>query len=225
MGQINIQENTIIHGDSLTVLRQMEAESVDAIITDPPYGIDYRAHWTKSVVKNDNAPFIWFLYDAFRVLKTGNSGQGSLVCFTRWDVEQTFIDAMKLAGFQIRSEVVWDKVLHAAGDCKTQFAPAHENILFAIKGRFSFPGGRPKDVISFKKLTSTQMIHPTEKPVGLLTNLITSVTKPGDLILDPFAGSGSTLVAAKKTGRRFIGIELDDEYFEKAKRRVEEAIE
>lgn len=69
------------------------------------------------------------------------------------------------------------------------------------------------------------MIHPTEKPVGLLTNLITSVTKPGDLILDPFAGSGSTLVAAKKTGRRFIGIELDDEYFEKAKRRIEEAVE
>ena len=69
------------------------------------------------------------------------------------------------------------------------------------------------------------MIHPTEKPVGLIANLITSVTKPGDLILDPFAGSGSTLVAAKKTGRRFIGIELDDEYFEKAHRRIEEAVE
>ena len=69
------------------------------------------------------------------------------------------------------------------------------------------------------------MIHPTEKPVGLLASLITSVTKPGDLILDPFAGSGSTLVAAKKTGRRFIGIELDDKYFEKAQRRIEEAVE
>jgi len=69
------------------------------------------------------------------------------------------------------------------------------------------------------------MIHPTEKPVALLTSLITSVTKPGDLILDPFAGSGSTLVAAKKTGRRFIGVELNDEYFEKAQRRIEEAIE
>ena len=61
--------------------------------------------------------------------------------------------------------------------------------------------------------------------MGLLASLITSVTKPGDLILDPFAGSGSTLVAAKKTGRRFIGIELDDEYFEKAQRRIEEAVE
>jgi site-specific DNA-methyltransferase (adenine-specific) len=69
------------------------------------------------------------------------------------------------------------------------------------------------------------MVHPTEKPVGLLANLITSVTKPGDLILDPFAGSGSTLVAAKKTGRRFIGVELDDDFYQIAQRRIEEAVE
>ena len=72
---------------------------------------------------------------------------------------------------------------------------------------------------------SSKMVHPTEKPVGLLANLISSVTKPGDLILDPFAGSGSTLVAAKKTGRRFIGIELDDDYFVTAQRRIEEVRE
>lgn len=224
MGHINIQENTIIHGDSLTVLRQMEPESVDAIITDPPYGIDYHTRGTGASIKNDKSPFIWFLYDAFRVLKSGASGQGSLICFTRWDVEQTFIDAMKIAGFQVKSEVIWDKVLHGMGDCRAQFAPTHENIIFAVKGKFNFPGHRPNDVVSFKKLSSSQMIHPTEKPVGLLASLITSVTKPGDLIVDPFAGSGSTLVAAKKTGRRFIGIELDGEHFEKAQRRIKEAV-
>ena len=106
---ITIKENTIIHGDSLTVLRQMEPESVDAIITDPPYGINYVSQ-TGARIKNDQSPFIWFLYDAFRVLKSGESGRGSLICFTRWDVEQTFIDAMKLAGFTVKSEVIWDKV-------------------------------------------------------------------------------------------------------------------
>ena len=201
----------------------MEAGSVDAIITDPPYGINYVSQ-TRARIKNDKSPFIWFLYDAFRVLKSGESGRGSLVCFTRWDVQQTFIDAMKLAGFQVKSEVIWDKVFHGMGDTRAAFAPSHENIIFAVKGKFSFPGHRPKDVVSFMKLSSSQMVHPTEKPVGLLANLITSVTKPGDLILDPFAGSGSTLVAAKKTGRRFIGIELDDEHFEKAQRRIEEAV-
>ena len=206
---ITIKENTIIHGDSLAVLRQMEPESVDAIITDPPYGINYISQ-TGARIKNDQSPFIWFLYDAFRVLKSGESGRGSLICFTRWDVEQTFIDAMKLAGFTVKSEVIWDKVYHGMGDTKAAFAPAHENIVFAVKGKFSFPGHRPKDLVTYQKLGSAQMVHPTEKP--------------GDLILDPFAGSGSTLVAAKKTGRRFIGVELDDEYFATAQRRIEEAV-
>lgn len=222
---MDIKENTVIHGDSLTVLRQMEPESVDAIITDPPYGIDYHTKGTGASIKNDKAPFIWFLYDAFRVLKSGASGRGTLICFTRWDVEQTFIDAIQLAGFNVKSEVIWNKVLHGMGDCKAQFAPTHENIVFAVKGKFSFPGHRPNDLVTHQKLASSQMIHPTEKPVSLLADLITAVTKPGDLVFDPFAGSGSTLVAAKKTGRRFIGVELDGEYFEKAQRRVGEVVE
>lgn len=203
----------------------MPDESVDAIITDPPYGINYHTKGTGASIKNDKSPFIWFLYDAFRVLKSGDSGRGSLICFTRRDVEQTFIDAMKLAGFQVKSEVIWDKVMHGMGDCKAQFAPTHENVVFAVKGKFSFPGKRPRDVVTYHKLASGEMIHPTEKPVGLLTSLVNAVTKPGDLILDPFAGSGSTLVAAKKSGRRFIGVELDDEYYEKARRRIEEVVE
>lgn len=221
MRHIDIRENTIIHGDSLTVLREMEPESVDAIITDPPYGINYVSQ-TGAKIQNDKSPFIWFLYDAFRVLKAGDSGRGTIVCFTRWDVQQTFIDAMKIAGFQVKSEVIWDKVYGGMGDTKAAFSPSHENIIFAIKGKFSFPGHRPKDLITFQKINSSKMVHPTEKPVGLLANLISSVTKPGDIILDPFAGSGSTLVAAKKTGRRFIGIELDDHHFATAQRRLEE---
>lgn len=218
-----IYENKLIHGDSLTVLRQMEPESVDAIITDPPYGINYVSP-TGARIQNDTAPFIWFLYDAFRVLEPGSSGRGTLVCFTRWDVQQVFIDAIRLAGFIVKSEVIWDKIQHGMGDLKSQFAPSHENIIFAVKGKFSFPGHRPKDLITHRKLPGSQMIHPTEKPVPLLADLITAVTKPGDLILDPFAGSGSTLVAAKKTGRRFTGIELDDVHYAKAQRRIEETV-
>ena len=119
MRRISLQENTTIHGDSLSVLRQMESESVDAVITDPPYGIDYHSNGTGASINNDKSHFLWFLYDAFRVLKQG----GTLICFTRWDVEQTFIDAMKLAGFRVKSEVIWDKVMHGMRDCNDQFDP------------------------------------------------------------------------------------------------------
>lgn len=203
------------------MLRQMESESVDAIITDPPYGINFQSK-TKGSIMNDKAPFIWWLYDAYRVLKNGESGRGTLVCFTRWDVQQIFIDAMRLAGFIVKSEVIWDKVVHGMGDTKAQWAPSHENIIFAVKGKFNFPGHRPKDLITYQRMDGAQMIHPTEKPVGLMVNIITAVTKPGDLLCDPFAGSASTLVAAMKTGRDYIGIEMDDARYEKARKRLEE---
>ena len=200
----------------------MEPESIDAIITDPPYGVNYVSR-TKGGIINDKAPFIWWLYDAYRVLRPSESGRGALVCFTRWDVQQVFIDAMRLAGFTVKSEVIWDKVVHGMGDTRAQWAPVHENIIFAVKGnKFSFPGHRPRDLITCQRLDGARMIHPMEKPVNLMTSIITAVTKPGDLLCDPFAGSASTLVAAMKTGRRFIGIETDDVRYEQARRRLEE---
>lgn len=112
-----IQPNTIITGDSLTILRSMDDESVDMVITDPPYGIDYQSARKEkerrlSKISNDKAPFIWWIYDAARVVKRG----GGVLCFSRWDVQQTFIDALRLAGLTIKSVIVWDKKAHGMGD-------------------------------------------------------------------------------------------------------------
>ena len=90
-----IQPNTVITGDSLTVLRSMDDESVDMVITDPPYGIDYQSGRKEkerrlAKIKNDKAPFIWWIYDAARVVK-----RGGVLCFARWDVQQTFMDALR----------------------------------------------------------------------------------------------------------------------------------
>ena len=98
------------------------------------------------------------------------------------------------------------------GDLKAQFAPRHDVVIFATKGRFEFPGKRPDDVIACPKVGNSSLIHPNEKPVALLERLIEATTEPGALILDPFAGSGSTLAAAAKTGRRYIGVEIDPKY-------------
>ena len=131
------------------------------------------------------------------------------------------MDAAKIAGFDIKSELIWNKVYHGMGDLKAQFAPTHENIIFAVKGKFAFPGGRPRDLLTCEKLNSAHMVHPTEKPVELMEDIITSITRENDIILDPFAGSGSALVAAKQTGRRYIGIELDEGYYQTALHRLE----
>lgn len=96
------------------------------------------------------------------------------------------------------------------GDLKGSFAPRYEAIIFATKGRYELPGKRPDDLIACAKVGNQSLTHPNEKPVALLEQLIEATTIPGALILDPFAGSGSTLAAAAKTGRQYIGIEISD---------------
>lgn len=216
--------NTLINGDALTVLRQMEAESVNFIITDPPYGVDFQSGRVekarrKDKIANDKAPFIWWLYDAFRVLAVG----GGLLCFSRWDVQQVFIDAMKIAGFSVKSVIVWDRVVHGMGDLKSTFAPRYDTCIFAVKGSYAFPNGRPADVIQCQRINGADLRHPNEKPLDLMRRLIEATTKPNDLILDPFAGSGTTLVAALQSGRRYIGVDLSPQHHETAQRRLYEA--
>lgn len=108
------------------------------------------------------------------------------------------------------------------GDLKASFAPRYDVIIFAVKGRYEFPGKRPDNVIACPKVGNAALLHPNEKPVALLEKLIEATTEPGALILDPFAGSGSTLAAAAKTGRQYIGIELDPKYSQIAADRAAE---
>lgn len=87
------------------------------------------------------------------------------------------------------------------------------------KGRAQPPACPIADVIPWKTYSGNRL-HPTQKPVDILTPLITAFSSPGDLVLDPFAGSGSTLVAARKAGRNFTGIELDPDHFRTAAQRL-----
>ena len=145
------------------------------------------------------------------------------MCFSRWDVQQVFIDAMKIAGFSVKSVIIWDRMVHGMGDLKATFAPRHDTCIFSVKGQYAFPDGRPVDVIQSQRLDGSKLTHPNEKPVDLMKRLIESTTKPNDLILDPFAGSGTTLVAALQSGRRYMGVEISPEHYATAQRRIYEA--
>lgn len=211
----------LLTGDCLERLRELPDESVDAIVADPPYGIDYQStrlessRW-KPKIASDKSPFIWWLKDAFRILKP-NSG---ILCFARYDTESDFRWAMELAGFTPKSQIIWDKGLHGMGGLKGDFAPQHENIIFATKGKFRFPGKRPSSVISVSKIYPLKLKHPNEKPVELMRQLIEAITPKGGTVLDPFMGVGSSAQAAILAGVDFIGIDIDPTYVEIARQRV-----
>lgn len=218
---------TLYCGDCLDVLRSIETGSAAAFITDPPYGIDYqsarrtdKSAW-KDKIANDGKPFIWWLHDAGRIVRDG----GSLTCFCRWDVQETFRVAIDAAGFDVRSQVIWDRLSHGMGDLNASFAPQHDVIWFATKGRgFAFTGKRPKSVIQSMRLSGDALSHPNEKPVDLMAQLISAVCQPGDLVIDCFIGSGTTIVAAKQLGCRAIGIEVNEAYLAIAAQRLRQGV-
>jgi DNA modification methylase len=205
----------IEHADCLDVLRTLPDGVADAFVTDPPYGISYESKKLGGI-RNDDRPFIWWLRDAWRITRDG----GALVCFCRWDVQEAFKFAIELAGFRIRSQVVWDREVHGMGDTAGAFAPRHDVVWFATKGRFRFPRGRPPSVLRAKTLRGAALTHPTEKPVPLLQQLVRAVTPPGGLVIDPFTGSGSTGHAVLLEGGRFFGTELDEVFVANARARL-----
>ena len=215
----------LFHGDCLTVMAGMEAGSVSAVVTDPPYGIDYqsarridKSKW-KPKIQNDKTPFLGWAGMAYQLC----TPMGCILVFYRWDVQTAFVDELEQNKWVVKSQIIWDKVSHGMGDLNGEFAPQHENILFGRKTEFTFPGDRPKTVFRCNRVPPEQLLHPNQKPVSLLSALIESVSNPGDTILDPFMGSGTTGVAALLTGRHFIGIELDESHFAIAQARIARA--
>ena len=215
------ENGKLYHGDCLEILPELEP--VDLVLTDPPYGIDYQSAWRtdraqwKSKIANDINPFIEWLPDSFK--KTTNGGR--LFCFCRWDVEAVFSEGIQDAGYSIKSQIIWDKVVHGMGDLQGSFAPCHENALYATKGTFKFQGKRPKSILRYSRVPAESLLHPNEKPVHLIRDLIVSLSHPEDKTLDPFFGSGTTGVACEELGRKWIGIEISEKYCEIAARRIE----
>jgi DNA modification methylase len=206
----------IINGDCLVEVPRLAARgvAVDAVITDPPYGIDYQSSWRIDSrarlpkIANDTRPFIEWLPDAFRLTREG----GCLLCFCRWDVQEVFKVAIAHAGFEVKSQVIWDRMSHGMGDLEGSFAPQHDVIWFAVKGRFRFPGARPKSVLRHMRLSGEELNHPNEKPVSLMSELVRAVTAEGGAVADFFGGSFATGEACVNEGRDFYGVELDSYY-------------
>jgi DNA modification methylase len=212
----------LMKGDCLERMKEIESGSVDMILTDPPYGIDFQSQWKKDKTKwmpkiaNDKKPFIEFIEEASRCL----SITGCMIVFCRFDSWQAFADECDRYGLKVKSQIVWNKVVHGMGDLRGATALQHELALFITKGKFRFPGKRQKSIVTHTRVNPKDMLHPNEKPVSLMNELIEGYTREGQLILDCFTGVSPVGVAAKNLNRKFIGIEMDGKYFDIAKDRI-----
>jgi len=210
-------------GDCLERMKEIESGSVDMILTDPPYGMDLtpqresgKFHGKKII--NDNN-LIWcddFFAECYRVTPKNSAS----MFFCNHHCVSEFIASAKLAGYTIKNLIVWDKGHFGMGG---NWRPVHELILICTKGRFVCHSNNLMSIIKFKKIHHSKAHHPTEKPVDILEHLITESDYEPTTILDPFMGSGSTGVAAKNLKRKFIGIEMDENYFNIAQERINNA--
>ncbi len=220
-------------GDCLEVLPTLAANSVDTIITDPPYGIGYasaRQTRLNGLPRKNKANFGIDIFDAswipliFHILRPNTL----CFCFSRWDVIGKWKEAFELSGFKIVQRLIWDKCHWKMGDLRF-YGSQIEDILLCRKGTPEmFRGGKDRRGNIFRYssafLPEGQVDHPTQKPVSLIVKFISDGCIQSTLVLDPFMGSGTAGVAAIHTGRKFIGIEIDKNYYMIAKQRLLKAL-
>lgn len=194
-------QNKIVHGDCVQVMRDMASASVDFILTDPPYLVRYRSRTGQTIANDDRDGWLEPAFaQMYRVLKPGSF----CVSFYGWNAADKFIGAWRRAGFRIIGHIVFRKRYASS---VRYFQHQHEQAYLLAKGDVAFPDEPLPDVLDWSY--TGNRLHPTQKPVPVLRTLISSLSRPGAIILDPFCGSGSTLVAARELKRGFIGIELD----------------
>jgi len=222
----------LLCGDSTVqtdVDKLLDGQQPNTMITDPPYGVKYEADWrakakgSKKTAREENSNLQnddqadWF--DAY-VLFTGS------VAYV-WHASaytDVVMDGLRRANFDIKQQIIWNKNVHALS--RSDYHWKHEPCWYAVKksGERNWKGGRTQmtvwDVPSVS-CEKDKTAHPTQKPVELFTRSIVHHTNPGEYVYDPFAGSGTLMVACEKSKRRALMMELDPKYCDVIVKRYE----
>lgn len=202
----------ILQGDCLDVMPSLPAESVDLVLTDPPYVCGYRDRVGRTVANDNTTDWLKPAYaEMYRLLKP----RSLCITFYGWTQTDAFFAAWRAAGFRIVGHLVFCKDYASR---ERTFRSMHEVAYVLSKGRPPVVASALSDVRSWTYTGNT--LHPTQKPVESLKPLIATYSHSGALVFDPFAGSGSTLVAARDLGRRYLGIELDPVHVATAEKRL-----
>lgn len=216
-------------GDCLELIKQIADSSIDLVVTDPPYrcisGGNKSTKWISGygssvlhkndgkIFDNNGISFESWLPEVYRVLKDGSH----FYCMTNVLNLEKLLTASRQVGFYLHNVLVWEK---NTANANRWYMKNCEFTLFFKKGRAKTINDPSSKMVHQFKNPVGNKLHPTEKPVELMEFYVKNSSNEGDLVLDPFFGSGSTAVACANTNRNFIGFELDEKYFEIAKNRI-----
>lgn len=215
-GQVwEIGSHRVMCGDSTCaedVARLMAGEKAAMVMADPPYGIEYQsarrtATQAFDVQHGDNEICgKWIPLAAEFLIDTG----AMYIC-TRWDVYHRWRDEI-VPHIQFKNLIVLDKVDWSSGDLAGDYSPRHEFIFYCVKGRHILRGCRDSNVWNFGAYNKQDYLHSTQKKVELVVYVIGKSSDSGDVVMDLFLGSGTTIVACEQTGRRGFGMEICEKY-------------
>ncbi len=227
--------HSIWHGDSIELCKKFKPNSVDCIITDPPFGVDNLSNMAvtdggkryATKIANDESPEI-----AIRVFKEvmdsllpAAKPDCDMYVFTAYQVLAEWLSMLDnycaKYGFKRKAVLVWEKDGPGMGDLDS-WGQGHEFIIYLKKGKADRYAPRRNGVLHIPQLRPNQLIHPHEKPTALLEVLIKHSTPKGAFLVDPFGGSGSLVRAARNCERNAVAIELDEERYYRAAQKLEE---
>jgi DNA modification methylase len=208
------------------VAKLMAGGAADLVFTDPPYNVDYEGYTEERLkIKGDRmsaGQFKEFLEAAFRSYRSAvKSGASMYVCHSSsWQRE--FQDALEAAGFQVRCQIIWAKNTFAWGFGRYKFQ--HEPMFYCHVAEEKDPwyGDKSQSTLWNEKKPAANRIHPTAKPVELIERALLNSSKSGDLVVDLFGGSGSTLIACERRNRKARLMEIDPKYADCIVRRFQE---
>jgi DNA modification methylase len=194
----------------------MDGQKADMVFTDPPYNVDYEGYTEERLTiegdRMDAAQFSQFLRDTFVSLRLTTRSEASLYVCHSSSWQREFQKALEDAGFEVRCQIIWAENTFAWGFGRYKFQ--HEPIFYAhVAGESdSWYGDKSQSTLWQEKKPAANRLHPTMKPIELIERGLVNSSYAGNIVVDLFGGSGSTLIACEKTGRHARLMELDPRY-------------
>ncbi len=205
---------------------------VDLILTDPPYCVsrDYQLGFSNMGRSGMNYGEWDYGFDQKEWIKVCSPlvrEGGSFIIFNDWKNLSYLVEELEMNGFIIKDLIRWEKSNPMPRNVNSRYVMDVELAIWAVKGKRKWIFNKPENIPYLKPVYKTgvvlgkgKRIHPTQKSLDLFSQIIQVHSNEGDLVFDPFSGSGTTAVACKETGRNFIGSEIDSDYYQKAVKRL-----